>query len=568
MPEKPSFTGIQYKEYLGEYKDEFTKVLSTLQLVNFPQRILDKDYTLWSGTPNEIINRLGWLTLPESKYKEIDKFNEFSEQIIKNGFKSVVLVGMGGSSLAPEMFADSFKGLNHLNIFVLDSTDPEYILSVRSQLDLDSTLIIVSSKSGSTVETASLMNYFLAEYNKVMDRNDIGNHFVSITDPGSDLENISRELDYREIFLNKPDIGGRFSALSYFGLVPASLTGFDIGKFLNISKNAALLCNKNDININTGLRLGAFMGFLAEKRIDKLTIVTSKQISCLKFWIEQLVAESTGKNGKGILPIPAESFDINLNYGKDHAFIYIKIKGDENAENEISSIKNSGIPMVVMDLEDCYDLAGQIYLWEYATAVAGYFLKVNPFDQPDVESAKIFTRDFVQKYKETGLLEKEKPKFNIENITFYSNSQISDFNALRTWLKEKAVDGSYISIQAFLTPDINKKLLISELAEILASEFDLPVTSGFGPRYLHSTGQLHKGDAGMGIFIQLTSDIASDVQIPDKPFSEVSSLSFGILKNAQALGDYGALKNKGRNIVSINLGHDTDSELNKLIELF
>ncbi len=568
MQEKPSFKSPQYKEYLDEYKDEFTKVLSALETVNFPKRIKSKDYTLWSSSPDEIVNRLGWLTLPDSIINETDELKEFYQQIINNDFKSIVLIGMGGSSLAPEMFAESFKGINKLNIFILDCTDPDYILSVRNQLDLSSTLIIVSSKSGSTVETASLMNYFLDEYDKVMDRKEIGSHFVSITDPGSGLESVSGSLGFRNIFLNDPNIGGRFSALSYFGLVPASLTGLDCGKLIKRSNEIFRNCDINDINLNTGLRLGAFMGCMAEKGIDKLTIYTSKEISCLKFWIEQLVAESTGKDGKGILPVPADSFDPDIQCGNDRLFVYIKTGDDEDSEKEINSIINSGMPLVVMELENCYGLGGQIYLWEYATAVAGYFLKVNPFDQPDVESAKIFTKGFVEKYKETGLLQKEQPDFNIDDLKFYSNSGFTDFNAFNTWLNENVVEGSYISIQAFLTPDNKTGLQLSGLQKKLASKFRQPVTAGIGPRYLHSSGQLHKGDAGKGIFIQLTSDTGIDIPIPDEPFVKNSFLSFGVLKNAQALGDYVALKDKGRNIVSINLGMDKESGLIKLINLF
>lgn len=567
MPEKPSFNGPQYKEYLGEHKDGFIKVLSGLEAVNFPDKIQSKDYSLWSSSPDEIVNRLGWLTLPDTIINETVKIKEFSRQITHN-FRYIVLIGMGGSSLAPEMFVESFNGLNDLKIFVLDSTDPGHILSIRNQLDLDSTLFIVSSKSGSTVETFSLMNYFLGEYEKVMDKKEACKHFVSITDPGSGLENISKNLCFRNIFLNDPDIGGRFSALSNFGMVPASLTGLDCVKLIQRSKDISQVCNKNDININTGLRLGAFMGFMAEKGIDKLTLITSSEISSLKFWIEQLVAESTGKEGKGILPVPADRYDPDAYIGNDPLFVYIKLYDDKSSEKEISAIVKSGRPLVVLELEDRYDLGAQIYLWEYATAVAGYFLKVNPFDQPDVESAKIFTRGFVDKYKETGVLEKERPRFSFENFQFYSNSALKDFSDVKKWLNENRLEGSYISIQAFLTPDKKTGHLISGLAKILATKFELPVTAGIGPRYLHSSGQLHKGDAGKGLFLQLTSDTENDIPIPDGPFSANSAMSFGVLKNAQALGDYGALKDKGRNIVSINMGTDTKTGLNKLIKLF
>jgi glucose-6-phosphate isomerase len=568
MPDKPSFSTSQYEEYSGDFQNEFEKVLPILEALNFPERIQNSDYTLWSKSPNEIVNRLGWLQLPESMGNNTERILKFSEKISAENFKTVVLLGMGGSSLAPEMFASSFKTYGPLNITVLDSTDPDYILSVRKKLELTSTIIIVSSKSGSTVETVSLMNYFLDEYSKELEKEEIGKHFVAITDPGSDLESWSKKLNFRDIFLNNPNIGGRFSALSYFGLVPASLTGLDLNKFIKRSQDAAHLSQINDISLNIALRLGALMGSLSEKGLNKLTIFTSDEISCFKFWVEQLVAESTGKNGKGILPVPEESFNINLDYGKDRVYIYIKLIEDVDAEKEIKSILKTGQPLVIIELEDLYDLGKQIFLWEYATAVAGHYMLVNPFDQPDVESAKIFTKNFVKYYRESGVLEKKEPRFQYENLDFYSDSDISGIESFPEWLRGNAVEGSYISIQAYITPAGQTELKINELAKKLSSEYKIPVTTGFGPRYLHSSGQLHKGDTGKGIFIQLTADIVNDIPIPDEPFSKNSSLNFGILKNAQALGDYGALSNKGRNIVSINLTSNVNSDLQKLIMLF
>jgi len=568
MPDKPSFATSQYKEYSGDFQNEFEKVLPILEALNFPERIQNSDYTLWSKSPDEIVNRLGWLRLPETIGNNTERILKFSEKISAQNFKTVVLLGMGGSSLAPEMIVSSFNNNGPLNLNVLDSTDPDYILSVRKNLDLTSTIIIVSSKSGSTVETESLMNYFLDEYSKELNSEEIGKHFIAITDPGSDLESWSKKLNFRDIFLNDPNIGGRFSALSYFGLVPASLAGLDLNKFIRRSKEASQLSQTNDISLNTALRLGAFMGSLSEKGLNKLTIFTSDKISCFKFWVEQLVAESTGKNGKGILPVPEESFNLNLDYGNDRVFIYIKLKEDVDAEKEIKSILKTGHPSVVIELDDLYDLGKQIFLWEYATAVAGHFMQVNPFDQPDVESAKVFTRNFVLNYRESGVIEKDEARFQYENLDFYSDSAISGIDSFPEWLRGNALEGSYISIQAYLTPAEETELKIKELARKLSSEFKIPVTTGFGPRYLHSSGQLHKGDAGKGIFIQLTADIVNDIPIPDEPLSKNSSLTFGILKNAQALGDYGALSNKGRNIVSINLTSNVNSDLQKLIMLF
>jgi glucose-6-phosphate isomerase len=482
MPDKPSFATSQYKEYSGDFQNEFEKILPILEALNFPERIQNGDYTLWSKSPDEIVNRLGWLRIPETIGNNTERILEFSEKISAENFKTVVLLGMGGSSLAPEMFVSSFKNNGPLNIKVLDSTDPDYILSVRKNLDLTSTIIIVSSKSGSTVETASLMNYFLDEYSKELNSEEIGKHFIAITDPGSELESWSKKLNFSDIFLNDPNIGGRFSALSYFGLVPASLTGLDLNKFIKRSKEAAHLSQTNDTSLNTALRLGAFMGSLSEKGLNKLTIFTSDKISCFKFWVEQLVAESTGKNGKGILPVLEESFNINLDYGKDRVFIYIKLKEDVDAEKEIKSILKNGHPSVVIELDDLYDLGKQIFLWEFATAVAGHFMQVNPFDQPDVESTKVFTRNFVQNYRESGVFEKDESRFQYENLDFYSDSALSGINSFPEWLRGNALEGSYISIQAYLTPAEETELKIKELARKLSSEFKIPVTTLFSLR--------------------------------------------------------------------------------------
>ncbi|MGI9534396.1 MAG: hypothetical protein ACR2NW_05565 [Thermodesulfobacteriota bacterium] len=555
-----SFSFNGYHEYLNIHKESFNKELDELFSKSLPQRIWSKDYILWQDKPDEISNRLGWLDSPVSMEVVAEYINEFPAELSKNGLNNTLLVGMGGSSLAPEFFEKTFSG--NFPLKVIDTTDPESIAYIKNSIDPKTTLIIVSTKSGTTVETISLMNYFYNEFYKVLGGERVGSHFAAITDPGSNLENTAKKLNFRKIFLNDPDIGGRYSALSHFGLVPASLLGVDIKKILRSAKNSAELSGINDTNKNIPLRFGTLIGYCAGRKIDKLTIITSKNIKYFSYWVEQLIAESTGKNGVGVLPVIEDKFDDNKEYSSDRLFVFIKLGDDEEVEKQLISAVNKNHPLVCMELNDLFELGGLFFNWEFATAVCGIQMGINPFDQPDVESSKIYTKKFIEDYQKNRLLNDLKPSFDYNGIEFFAGTDLKDIESLSQWLSQNIEEGGYFCIQAFITQTVENEKLLLNLAENLSFKFNVPVTSGFGPRYLHSTGQLHKGDSGKGVFIQFVSNIKSDIPIPEDPLSDKSSISFGVLKNAQSLGDYKALKDRMRNILRINLGNDVEKNLN------
>ena len=560
-----SFSYNGYYEYLDSHADRFNDKLSELVLKNLPQKIWSKDYRLWSDRADEISNRLGWLELPDSMEDAGNSIDRFSREVTDEGFKNVLLIGMGGSSLAPGFFEKTFLG--KLPLTVIDMTDPESVKTVRDSIQPEETLIIVSTKSGTTVETISLMNYFYHEFYKVFGNDKAGNNFAAITDPGSNLEKTAKMLNFRKIFLNDPNVGGRFSALSHFGLVPASLVGVDIRKLLKAAKYCAELSVLNDVSKNIPLRFGTLIGYFAAQKIDKLTIITSKNIRYFAYWIEQLVAESTGKKGIGILPVIEEDFYDNEECSKDRFFVFIKIRGDEEIQKQLVSALNKNLPVVCIELNDLYDFGGQFFSWEFATVVCGVALKINPFDQPDVESSKKYARDFVDEYRRNGILAELKPLFENQGMEFFADSDLSDIESFRDWLFQKIQEGGYLSIQAFIVVTCKYEKLLRNLARSLSSRFKVPVTFGFGPRYLHSTGQLHKGDSGKGVFLQFVSNTTSDIPIPDEPLSDKSSISFGVLNSAQSLGDYLALTNRRRNVVRINLGNNVEESLIKFAGL-
>jgi len=560
-----SFSHDGYFEYLNNHSDPFQDKLVEVIPQNLPKKIWSKDYKLWQDNPDEVSNRLGWLELADSMEDEIQSINSFSREIIDEGFRNLLLIGMGGSSLAPEFFEKTFSG--ELSITVIDTTDPETISVIRNSIEPENTLIIVSTKSGTTVETLSLMNYFYYEFCKLLGEELAGSHFAAITDPGSTLEKTAEKLNFRKIFVNDPNVGGRFSALSHFGLVPASLAGVDIKKLLRTARNCTGISKLDDVDKNLPLRFGTLIGYFAEHNIDKLTIVTSEKIKNFAYWIEQLVAESTGKKGAGVLPVIEEKFSDENRYGKDRLLVFIKLKDDIEVGNQLKSAVRDNIPVVCIELNDLYDIGAQFFFWEFATSVCGIHLHINPFDQPDVESSKKYTKKFVEDYKRKGFLSELKPLFEYGGMDFLCSFEMNDIDSFRKWLRDIATQGSYIAIQAFISPDEKNEKLLRNLADNLSSKFKIPATFGFGPRFLHSTGQLHKGDGGNGVFIQFISNIVSDLPIPDDPLSDKSSVSFGVLLNAQALGDYLALTEKKRSIARINLGSEVEENLTKFTGL-
>ncbi|UCG39432.1 MAG: transaldolase, partial [bacterium] len=468
-----------------------------------------------------------------------------------------LLLGMGGSSLAPDLFRKTFGTREgYLDLRVLDSTDPEAVSVQDDRLDLARTLFIVSTKSGTTVETLSFFKHFYNRTVKALGRKETGSRFIAITDPGSPLERAAAELGFRETFLNDPDIGGRYSALSYFGLVPAALLGVDIERLLERAATKAANCEPVNCPVegdNTGAILGAFLGTLHNEGVDKMTLVTSPQINALGAWLEQLMAESTGKEGKGILPVDGEIAGPPEVYGRDRLFVYLRTADDHTHDFHLDALEAAGFPAVRIVLADLYDLGGEFLRWEMATAVAGHILGINPFDQPDVESAKVQARNLLARYRQAGALPPSHASFSQEGIEATTGLAAGNLRDAMTGFLSLARAGDYVCIQAYIHPTPESALALGEMRHRIRDRYKLATTLGFGPRFLHSTGQLHKGDAGRGLFIQVTSGDSTDIPIPDEPGKDDSTLGFGVLKAAQALGDRQALLDAGRRVIRFHL---------------
>jgi len=497
---------------LGPYQKRFNESLQEFEDQNIMKRIWNHDHTVWKPEPNEISNRLGWLHIMGSMMENLPKINSLTKSVQKGGYKKVILLGMGGSSLAPGVFRKIFGVKNgFLDLQILDSTDPSAVLSIVERIDPEKTLFIVSSKSGETIETLSFFNFFYDQMLNSLGKKKVGKHFIAITDPGSLLEEISKKYQFRSLFLNDPQIGGRYSALSYFGLVPASLIGLDIKAILQSALNMASHCEAHKGVVsgnNWGGLLGLIMGELVKNDCNKLTLFCSPKIAGFGDWVEQLVAESTGKEGKGILPVLGEPLQEAHQYGKDRFLVYIKCDGDGGLDANFQEFKKAGIPCVGIQMQDLLDLGGQFFLWEMATAVCGTQMKINPFDQPDVETAKKISREIVSDFKSKGNLPEEKPILDTNAIKIFAEFSANTISEVLCKFLEFAREGSYLSIQAFIKPSKSTDRVLKEMQTLLREKTNRPTTVGYGPRYLHSTGQIHKGDSGKGIFIQLTSDHA------------------------------------------------------------
>jgi transaldolase/glucose-6-phosphate isomerase len=540
--------------------------LTEMAAQNIIKRIWDLDYTIWKPQPTEITNRLGWLHSPEDMRLQVGKIESLVKAVRSDAYTHALLLGMGGSSLAPELFSRTFTGKlrssGGLQVEVLDSTHPEVVQDFAKNLDPFKTLFIVSTKSGTTEETLSFFKYFYNQVAAAVGKEQAGDHFVAITDPGSKLAQMGEQYRFREVFLNDPNIGGRYSALSFFGLVPAALAGVDLGRLLDSAAAMAERCKPNrPVQDNPAARLGALLGEAARSGRDKLTFSLSPAIASFGDWVEQLIAESTGKEGKGILPVVGEPLGPPAGYGGDRLFVQIRLEDDASQDAALAVLQQAGFPVVRLLLQDAYDLGGQFFLWELATAVASHLLGINPFDQPNVESAKIAARGMMAAYKATGALPETRPDLQESELRVYYPPQglpgeaHTPVEALRLFL-EGLRPGDYIALQAFLRPTPEVTSALDDLRLRLRGRYPVAATLGFGPRFLHSTGQLHKGDAGRGLFLQFTGDPAQDAPIPDEAGLQASSSSFGALLLAQALGDRQALLDAGRRVLRFHLGSD------------
>ncbi len=550
---------------LGTHASAYAAAVQAAEASHVTERIWQRDHAVWAPEPTEISNRLGWLDIAERMQPEAAALTLYARQLQREGFTHALLLGMGGSSLAPEVFSKLLASQSGMQLGVVDSTDPEYIRQFAEQYDPAHTLYIVSTKSGGTVETLSLFKYF---YNEVQQslrgraaaqplsdeaiskpETQAGHHFIAITDPGS-LATLADQHQFRSIFLADPNIGGRYSALSYFGLVPAALLGIDLGQLLAAATATAAACQEPGDD-NPGLQLGIALGVLAQAGRDKATFIAPANLQSFGDWAEQLIAESTGKHGQGILPVVAEPLGDLGDYGEDRVFIAL---GEQDPANThlLQIARAAGHPVIEVSWDGDYALGAQYFLWEFATAVAGHVLGIQPFDQPDVESAKVQGRAFVEAYTRTGAL----PAGETRPLST---------DTLRSTLGQASA-GDYVALQAYATPSAELTAALQELRSYILHTQHVASTLGYGPRFLHSTGQLHKGDAGRGIFLQfVTQPPADDLPIPDAVGGAASTLSFGVLKAAQALGDAAALRTAGRRVTSFAVTGDLAAELRAVL---
>ncbi|NLF00693.1 MAG: glucose-6-phosphate isomerase [Anaerolineales bacterium] len=539
---------------LGRYAPAVDLARSEMARDEIVARIWAHDHTVWQPEPTEIANRLGWLYEPQRMLGELPRLRALVEAVRRDGVERALLLGMGGSSLSAEMFSRVFAGgAEGLpgGLDVLDSTDPGAVLAYADRLEPARTLFIVSTKSGTTVEVTSFWRFFHNWALDALGSERVGSHFIAITDSGSPLIDHAARAGFREVALANPNIGGRYSAFAHFGMIPAALVGVDVERLLHRAIEAAALCGPGaDTHANPGAALGCALGELARAGRDKVTFVVSEPLASFGDWAEQLIAESTGKQGRGIVPVVGEPLGEPGVYGDDRLFVHARLAGDDAHEQPLARLAAAGHPVIRLELSDTYDLGAQLFLWEFAVAVAGYRLGISPFDQPNVESAKARARELSNRYAADGGLP-------AGDAVQPSGEALAQFLA-------QARPGDYIAIQAFVQPTDETDAALAALRVKLRERTRLAVTVGYGPRYLHSTGQLHKGDAGRGLFIQLTAADRRDALIPEQIGRPEAQLSFGVLKSVQALGDLQALRDAGRRAIQFHLGDDPLAGLEEL----
>ncbi len=499
------------------------------------ERLWAKDHRLWKPDPTEIVNRLGWLSVHDDMRLRIDGLRRLAGAARAIGIKDVVLLGMGGSSLGPEVLRSSFgsqKGFPRL--WVLDSTVPGWVRQVTAAIQPARTMFLVASKSGGTIEVMSLFAHFWKTVTRTKG-NRGGEQFVAITDPGTGLEKLAKDYGFGHTLNNPPDIGGRYSVLSLFGLAPAALLGLDVERLLDRAKRMADQCRQREsIEANPGAFLGTAMGALATAGRDKVTIVASSPLVTFGLWVEQLLAESTGKDSTGLIPVAQEPLLAPDAYGQDRFFVYLRLKGAKNAslDSRVQALARAGHPVFRCELSDLYDLGAEFFRWEFATAIAGHLLGIHPFNQPNVQESKDNTNRVLEGFKANGRLPEQTSRTPPQ-----AAKELADHVKV----------GSYVAVLAYTRPSRQFESAIRRFRRMVVERYHTATTFGYGPRYLHSTGQLHKGGPNNGIFLELIDRMRPDVAIPDQPFS------FGALAQAQAAGDLESLRAHDRYVVQVRL---------------
>ena len=531
-------------------------------------RLWQKDPGLWTRDGEE--KWLGWMDIVERQRKDLANLAELAADVETGGFKTVLLLGMGGSSLCPEVLAETFgQQTGFPKLHIVDSTDPAQVKAAREKVNLKETLVVVASKSGSTLEPNILKQYFFEEMKYAVGAGDAGSHFVAITDPGSKMEQVAKADGFRYIFYGDPQIGGRYSALSNFGVAPATVAGLHIGKLLDEAAKAVTLARLAPAD-NPAVALGLILGTAANAGRDKITIFTSPEIYDLGAWLEQLIAESTGKLRKGITPVDREAIGAPGVYGNDRIFAYVKLAGttDSSQDAQVAALQAAGHPVIHIAIEDLYEIFGQFFTWEVAVAVAGSVMGINPFNQPDVEAAKIETRTLTTAYEQTGRLPEREPVLVDGGIGVYATEAYAatlkaaaPSQTLAGYLRahlDQIHGGDYFAALAFLPMFPEHEAAIQGFRHKVRDKKRVATCLGFGPRFLHSTGQDYKGGPNTGVFLQITADHAVDVDIPRQTYS------FGVVIDAQAAGDLAVLESRGRRAVRVHLGADVAAGLKTL----
>ncbi len=536
------------------------------------QRLWERDATLWTGADEA--NWLGWLDIVEEQIAQQDQLQKIAKEVQQRTFQHVLLLGMGGSSLCPEVLRMTFGRATHYpTLHVLDSTDPAQVKAFEHQIDIPKTLFIVSSKSGSTLEPNIFKQYFFERTKQAVGAVRVGSHFIAITDPGSKMQQVAETDRFLHVFFGRPSIGGRYSALSNFGMVPAAVMGMDTKKFLTRTAEMVNACGPSvAIEENPGAALGIILGTAATTGRDKVTIITSPGISDLGAWLEQLLAESTGKLGKGIIPVDRESLAAPDVYGKDRVFVYVRLESGADADQDakVAAIEKAGHPVVRIAMANTYDLGAEFFRWEIATAVAGAIIGINAFNQPDVEASKIATKSLTSEYEKTGSLPAEKPIVEDSGIKLFTDEinaaelakAAGGDQSLAGYLKAllaRLKAGDYFAVLGYIQMNAEHELTLQTLRHAVRDKKGVATCLGFGPRFLHSTGQAYKGGPNSGVFLQITCDDPVELPVPGQKFT------FGVVKAAQARGDFQVLAERGRRALRVHLGSNVRAGLAALL---
>jgi len=558
---------------LEPYASHVEATLTSLAKGDAAGRIWAKDPSLWKSEAEHqkiIRNSLGWLTVMTMIRQHASGLARFAVEVNRAGFRHILLLGMGGSSLCPDVLRLTFgEAAGFPALAVLDTTDPASVRAFDQSVDLPHTLFIVASKSGTTPEISAFYQYFFARVREHKGER-AGEQFVAITDAGTPLERTGAEAKFRHVFVNPSDIGGRYSALSFFGMVPATLIGLDVLRMLDRVDRMAKACRQGTPpRENPGAWLGAVMGSLAKAGRDKLTFVCSPAIASFGYWVEQLIAESTGKDGTGILPVEGEALGSPGVYGGDRVFVYLKLLSsrDQHLEEELKNLEEAGHPVVRIELQDAYDLGAEFFHWEFATAVVGAVIGVNPFDQPNVQESKDNTKRLLGEFKVKGRLPEGNPIFTDGLVHLYGDEASivalkgakSLADALRAHLN-RIRPRDYVALTAYLQATPGHAEALASIRTHIRDRFRVATTLGYGPRFLHSTGQLHKGGGDNGVFLQFTADDPVDLPIPDEPHS------FGVMKAAQALGDLQSLQSRKRRALRVHTAGSIEAGLRRVLE--